>query len=271
MATLAVPGCVLHYDIVDRTLPWIDAPETIVFHHGLGASSGTWAQWFTTLSERYKIVTFDMRGHGKSEHPQSNDALSLDQLADDLFAVADAARIGKFHLVGESIGGTVALVGALRRPDRVSTLTISNGAHVGGTLQNLDNWKQIIDREGMQGWSRQLMGMRFFDGALDEAMARWYEKQQAGVSADFVLRAVRLLVGADLSSRLDALTLPVLLLHGDSSPFIPVTVMADLRARLKNARMQVFQRAKHGLPFSHAKQCAEALRAFLLDNTQALH
>jgi pimeloyl-ACP methyl ester carboxylesterase len=66
-------------------------------------------------------------------------------------------------------------------------------------------------------------------------MWRWYEREQAAVSPDFVLRAVRLLAGADLSARLGALRVPVLLLHGDSSPFIPVAVMADLRTRLPDA------------------------------------
>ena len=87
----------------------------------------------------------------------------------------------------------------------------------------------------------------------------------ADVSPDFVLRAVRLLAGADLSGRLGALRVPVLLLHGDSSPFIPVAVMADLRTRLPDARLQVFAHAKHGLPFSHAKACAQTLRGFLDD------
>jgi pimeloyl-ACP methyl ester carboxylesterase len=59
--------------------------------------------------------------------------------------------------------------------------------------------------------------------------------------------------------------MPVLLMHGDSSPFIPVPVMTDLKARLKEARLQVFAHARHGLPFSHGRQCAATLRAFLAE------
>jgi pimeloyl-ACP methyl ester carboxylesterase len=94
-------------------------------------------------------------------------------------------------------------------------------------------------------------------------MWQWYTREQASASADMVLRAVRLLAGADLSGRLGAVTMPVLLMHGDSSPFIPVPVMADLKSRLKEARLQVFAHARHGLPFSHARECAATLRAFL--------
>ena len=54
-----------------------------------------------------------------------------------------------------------------------------------------------------------------------------------------------------------------LLLHPDSSPFIPVAVMADLQRKLPNAALQVFPDTRHGLPFSHAEECARALRRFL--------
>jgi pimeloyl-ACP methyl ester carboxylesterase len=107
------------------------------------------------------------------------------------------------------------------------------------------------------------MQKRFFDGAITEEMWRWYEQEQAGASPQFVLDAVRLLAGADLSPELGAVRMPVLLLHGDSSPFIPVPVMADLKSRLADARLHVFAHARHGLPFSHAKECAQVLRDFL--------
>jgi pimeloyl-ACP methyl ester carboxylesterase len=269
MPTLTSPDCELQYDVYDLTAPWIDAPETILFHHGLGAASGTWAGWFPALADRFRIVTFDMRGHGRSAHPSANAPLSLELLADDIFRVADATQAQRFHLVGESIGGTIALLAALSHPQRIRTLTVSNGAHIGGSIRAIDDWRQIMDTGGMAGWSQHMMRGRFFDGALTEAMWRWYERSQASVSSDFVLRAVRLLAGADLSARLSELTLPVLLLHGDSSPFISPAVMADLKSRLPDARLQVFAHAKHGLPFSHARECSAVLRSFVDGNSHA--
>jgi pimeloyl-ACP methyl ester carboxylesterase len=263
MPALTVSGSTLHYEAVDLTPPWQSGTETILFHHGLGATSAAWAAWLPVLAGRYRLVTFDMRGHGRSEHPRPDAPLDLAGLRDDLFAVADAVGAERFHLVGESIGGTVALDAASERPARILTLTVSNGAHLGGSIQSIDDWKQIVDAGGMAAWSRHMMGKRFFDGAIDAAMWRWYEREQAAASPDLVLRAVRLLAGADLSPRLSTVRMPALLLHADSSPFIPVAVMADLKARLPDARLQVFAHARHGLPFSHAEQCAQALHRFL--------
>ncbi len=263
MPMLSVSGCELHFQVHDITAPWIEDPQTIVFHHGLGATSGTWAGWLALLAERCRLVTFDMRGHGRSGRPPADAPLSLDLLADDVFKIADAAGADRFHLVGESIGGTIALLAALGQPQRIRTLTVSNGAHIGGSIQSIDDWKQIMDARGMHGWSQHMMQGRFFDDSIDSQMRSWYEREQAAVSSEFVLRAVRLLAGADLSARLSGLKLPVLLLHADSSPFIPVAVMADLKSHLPDARLQVFAHAKHGLPFSHAKECARTLRGFI--------
>jgi pimeloyl-ACP methyl ester carboxylesterase len=265
MPTLSVQGSNLHYEVVDLTMPWIAAPQTILFHHGLGATSRTWAAWLPVLADHYRLVRFDMRGHGRSAHPGADDALSLDMLADDVFAVADAAGAQRFHLVGESIGGTIALLAAIRRGERIQTLTVSNGAHIGGSIQSTQDWQETIAAGGMPGWSARMMPKRFFDGAVSEAMWNWYEREQAGASPDFVLGALRLLVGADLSPELGKVRMPVLLLHGDSSPFIAPSVLADLKSKLPDARLQVFAHARHGLPFSHARECAQLLREFLDD------
>jgi pimeloyl-ACP methyl ester carboxylesterase len=263
MPEAAARGCALHYEITDLTPPWISAPETILFHHGLGSTSGIWAQWLPVLADRFQIIRFDMRGHGKSNVPQADLSVTLDLLTDDVFAVADAAAANRFHLVGESIGGTIALNAALLHQARVLSVTVSNGAHLGGSIESVRDWREIIDRSGMAGWSKQMMHRRFFDGAISADMWQWYEREQANTSPDFLLAALAALVATDLAPRLKGVHVPVMLMHGDSSPFVSVQVMADLKARLPRCRLQVFAHARHGLPFSHARQCAETLRHFL--------
>ncbi len=78
-----------------------------------------------------------------------------------------------------------------------------------------------------------------------------------------MLDAVDLLAGADLSDQLHRVTAPTLLLHPDSSPFIPLPVMAELKDRLPLAPLQVFADTRHGLPFIRAGECSAALAKFL--------
>lgn len=257
----------LHYETLDSAAPWLKRATPILFHHGIGSSSALWRGWFPALVDRYRLGVFDMRGCGRSHVPAADFAWSLDLLVDDLFAVADAAGFERFHLVGESIGGTVALAAVLARPGRIASLTVSNGAHVGGSIQGVKAWRQQLDEGGAKGWSDAFMPRRFHDDALDAESRAWFAAEQERWTRDTILNALGVLVGTDLTARLGEIGCPTLLLHPDGSPFIPVPVMAELHRLLPNAELQVFGHARHGLPFSHARQCAAALRSFLDSRT----
>lgn len=253
----------VHYDAVDITAPWRTKGLPIVFHHGIGSSAMLWRGWFPALIDRYPLVAFDMRGCGRSSRPPADFEWSLQRMIDDLFAVADAAGLDRFNLVGESLGGTVALAAAIARPERIATLTVSNGAHLGSSIRRVEVWCGQLDHGGSAGWSHAFMPDRFHSGVLEAKEETWFEAQQADWPRDSILKALGVLVGTDLTSRLDKVCCPVLLLHPDGSPFIPVPIMAELHRLLPDARLNIVGRARHGLPFSHASQCAGLLRAFL--------
>ena len=253
----------LHYDAVDITAPWNETGLPVLFHHGIGSSSALWRGWFPALIDRYPVAAFDMRGCGRSVRPATDYNWSLDRMIDDLFVVADAAGFGRFHLVGESLGGTVALAATIARPDRIATLTVSNGAHLGASIQRVQIWQQWLDAGGEKNWSKQFMSDRFHPDGIDAQQAAWFEKQQAEWPRESIVKSLSVLIGTDLTSRLKDVTCPTLLLHPDSSPFIPVPVMAELHRLLPDAQLNVFGHARHGLPFSHAAQCSALLRSFL--------
>ena len=213
-------GDAIAFDVIDHVAPWLSPAPTVLFHHGVGARSACWDGWTPALAGRHRLVRFDMRGHGASPQP-ADFRWSLSALVDDLLAVADAAGAERFHLVGESTGGTVALAVAARLPERVLSVTVSNGAHRGGSIRNLEPWRRIIREEGMAAWSAHMMGQRFFEGALTGEMRRWYETQQAGADPDAVLGAAAMLVAVDLLPELDRVTCPVLLLHPRFQPLHP--------------------------------------------------
>src|SRR5882762_5152708 len=143
------------------TAPWHKAGLPILFHHGIGASAALWTGWFPGLVDRYPLAVFDMRGCGRSHIPTAGFHWSLEQMVDDLYTVADAAGLERFHLVGESIGGTVALAAAIARPDRIATLTVSNGAHLGASIQRVEAWRRQLDEGGVNAWSDAFLRDRF--------------------------------------------------------------------------------------------------------------
>lgn len=263
MATIERDGAVLHFQVDDLTAPWIDDPSTIVFCHGIGTNAEMWMNWLPVLAGHHRLVRFDLRGFGRSGSFPGAAGWSLDGLADDVLAVADAASIDRFHLVGESTGGTVALHMAARGDSRLTGITASNAAHRGGSITKVREWHDFIDANGVAAWSRQMMEHRFRPGELDDAAYAWYDGVQSASSPDSLLGIADMLIAADLSARLGDIAVPTLLLAPEDSPFVAAELMEEIAAAVPHAELRRFTGARHGLPFSAGAACAVALRDFL--------
>lgn len=109
----------LHCELTELTPPWLDAPETLVFSHGVATDAGLWSEWLPLLAPHFRLVRFDLRGFGRSAGGSGGDPAgwTVDRFADDIVAVARSAGAERFHLVGESFGGT-ARCGSPRAPAR---------------------------------------------------------------------------------------------------------------------------------------------------------
>lgn len=266
MPFLETSAGALHYTVIDAAAPWeASARETIVFCHGVATNADMWSAWLPALVQRYRVVRFDTRGFGRSALPPTGFAWTLEALGDDILAVADAARAERFHLVGESAGGTACLALAAREGigGRVQSLTMLSTGHVGGYIQNVDPWRHTIETEGMEAWSRQMMQRRFAPGHISKAAWEWFHGIQTSTEPEALLGAADMLLAADLRPHLGQVEMPALILSGSESPFVPLKAAQDLAQRLPNARLRVFPGIRHGLPFSHAVACSEILAGFL--------
>ncbi len=258
------PGGAIYFEVIDLTAPWAADAPLIVFHHGVGATADIWADWLPALVDRYRIARFDTLGFGRSAVPGPGFRWSLDGLADDVLAVARAAGADRFHLVGESLGGTVALhLAGQRRREALLSVTVSNASHRGGSIERAREWRAFIGARGMAAWAEMMTPLRLDRERVSEGKFRWFEQVQAAASADAVLDLADLLIGSDVTPELGTIRVPALLLAPDRSPFVPLAVMEDMHARIPGSELQVFAGARHGLPCSHGEACGRALRAFL--------
>jgi 3-oxoadipate enol-lactonase len=98
-----------------------DAP-VVVLSNSLGATRGMWEPQVPALAERFRVVTYDTRGHGESPSPAG--PYSLDDLVDDLVALQDEVGAERAHHVGLSLGGMTAMRLAVREPARVDRLAL---------------------------------------------------------------------------------------------------------------------------------------------------
>ena len=101
--------------------------EPFILLHGNGENCGYFKGQIDAFSEKYHVYAIDTRGHGKT--PRGTMPFTIRQFADDLLGFMDDHQIEKAHLLGFSDGGNIAMVFAIRYPERVNRL-ILNGANL---------------------------------------------------------------------------------------------------------------------------------------------
>ena len=101
--------------------------EPLILLHGNGENSGYFKSQIDVFSACYHVYALDTRGHGRT--PRGEKPFTIRQFADDLLGFMDGHQIKKAHLLGFSDGGNIAMIFAMRYPERTGCL-ILNGANL---------------------------------------------------------------------------------------------------------------------------------------------
>lgn len=129
------------------------AGEPLLLVHGFTGAKEDFADFLDGFADRgWHVVAPDLRGHGASDAPLEEEAYSLDEMAADILALADALGWETFDLLGHSMGGMVAQVLALQAPERLRSLVLMDTGH--GPVEGLDPGLvalavEVVRTEGM--------------------------------------------------------------------------------------------------------------------------
>ena len=263
MPTTKRDGAKIYYTIDDLTPPWQIEPETIIFHHGIGTDHRIWSEWIPGLADAYRVGRIDVRGYGGSSAPGPEADWSMDDLISDVIAVADAVGADRFHMVGESLGGTTTYATAIAHPEKLLSITPICAGYEGAYIREVDHWRAELEATGMAAWSIQMMDHRFKPGAITHAQWTWFEQVQKGTSPVVTVGLVEMLIGVKITNALAGISMPTLILHPDSSPFLPVGVPRGAHKIIAQSELHIFEAARHGIAFSHARESASLLRNFI--------
>lgn len=150
---------------VDHT-PRPGVPALLLLN-SLGTSLEMWDDQLEALSERYELIRFDARGHGKSTVGEHQEA-TLDLLAGDALAVLDACGIARAHLCGLSLGGMIAMHIARQWPDRVLKAAFCNTSPYMPPRETWDARIQTVTTQGTAALSEGTLG-RWFTAEFRQA------------------------------------------------------------------------------------------------------
>jgi len=231
----------------------------VLLSNSLGATRAMWDAQVPALAERYRVVTYDTRGHGTSTAPAG--PYTLDDLVDDAVALLDRVGAERAHLVGLSLGGMTFLRLAARCPERALSLTaMCTSAAVDGSA-----YRERAAAVRAQGTA-----------ALAPAVvARWVTPAYAAAHPDVVTRLEAMVAAADdegyalccevlatldLRADLPRIAVPTLVVSGADDLALPPEHQRAIAEAVPGARLITLSPAAH---LATVEQPLEAAGAIL--------
>jgi 3-oxoadipate enol-lactonase len=238
----------------------------LVFLNSLGSDLRIWDGMLPHLSDRYRIVCYDKRGHGLSDSPQG--PYTIRDHADDLAGVLDHVGIEKAILVGVSVGGMIALDFTAVHPERSLALVLCDTAAKIGTA---DYWNERIDNIRQNGMASMVEAIlsRWFAADFPHkhpASYRGYANLLARTDVNGYLATCAAIGDADLRNILPGILCPVLVLCGAEDSATPPELVRGLADDLKIGRFQCIAGAGHTPSVEQPEAMAGAIIYFLEAN-----
>jgi non-heme chloroperoxidase len=222
-------------------------------------------QMFRLTEQGMRCVAFDRRGHGRSGQPDRG--CDFDTLADDLAAVMEQLQLEDVTLVGHSMGcGEVVHYLSRHNASRVARAVLIGTITPGGTDKSVfekGRTAMINDPHGV--FTRNAAA--FFGATknpVSEETLRWWTRMIIDeCNLKIALDLFRVFTATDFRPQLSTIRVPTLLIHGDSDTSTPLEFTAKRTAPLiAGSRLNIYENAAHGLPFTHAERLVADLLAF---------
>ena len=245
--------------------------ETVLMLHGSGPGVSALANWqhnIPTLAQRFHVLAPDIVGFGTTERPEDI-VYSLRTWTDHVWAFMDARGMEKARVIGNSLGGRIALQMATDQPDRIAKMVLMGTPGVGMTptegLAALRAYEPSHDamRELLRNYfavdpamiTDELVQIRYeasiADGAYEAYRAMFFDPRHAGSELGITEDEVR------------AIATPTLLIHGREDKVVALQVSVALLGLLPNADLHVFSACGHWTQIERADEFSAVVSDYL--------
>jgi 3-oxoadipate enol-lactonase len=261
MPTININGVNLYYEL--------HGPENapvLILNNGIIMNAATsWVYQTKALSKQYRLLQYDCRGQGGSDHPDS--PYSMDGHADDLSALLDALNIEKAHSAGISYGGEVAQAFVLKHPEKVRSLILMD------TVSEVSPELRLI----IQSWVDTLKtgdALAFFNATVpwnfspefianNTSLLEDAKKRYALLDFPAVIRLCEAFFEVDFTSCLGEIKVPTCIMVGELDLLKGIRYAEILKKNIPHAEYHVLMGAGHASCWERPQEFNSILLGFL--------
>jgi len=248
MPVLKTDDLNIYYEITGKGSP-------LLLIHGLGSSTRDWEMQVVFLSKHFKVITFDVRGHGKTGKPPGPYSVSL--FAKDTAKLIYALNISPAHVAGISMGGMIAFQLGIDTPELIKSLSIVNsGPEL--ILQTAEKRTLFFQRKLII----RIMGMKYMGRVLAKMLLpephqkqlnrtlikRWSENDKKAYMA-----SLNAIIGWSVADKISSIKCPVHIIASDMD-YTSISYKRSYMKKMQNAEMTIIKNSRHLSPVDQPVQ-----------------
>ena len=226
----------------------VEGPEDgfpLVLVNSLGTDLGMWDGQAPALAERFRLVRYDLRGHGRSDAPPG--PYTIEAFGADLAGLMDGLGIGRAHVCGLSLGGMVAMWLSIHRPERVERTVLAGTAARIGTAALWEERAEAVRAGGMEAVAGTVID-RFFTAPFRDRrpdVVKGFREALTSTRPAGYVGSCLALRDADLRAEVGAIAAPVLVVVGAGDVATPPSDAESLHEGIPGSRLVVLRDAGH--------------------------
>ena len=251
MARAKLNGIEIDYEVTGRGRP-------LILGHGYGATRRMWSGQHAALGDRYRLITWDMRGHGQTESLPDPAQYSLALTVADIRALLGSLGVSRAVVGGLSLGGYVSLAFYLAHPEMVEALVICDSGPGFRNAEARATWNQRAHERAAALEARGLEAMGGRSAEVRQALT--YHRSAQGLA--HAARGMLAQVDGHVIDGLGSIRVPTLIVVGDrDEPF--VGACEYMAKKIPNARLEVIAGAGHSSNLDQPAAFDRVLLSFL--------
>lgn len=234
---ISVGTTVKLFSILDDFTPaWEDKPA-IIMVHGFAESSKAWQQWVPYLATEFKVIRYDQRGYGQSTPMPADYPWTLEQLQEDITAIAKFYHLKKFHLIGAKSGGSLVLQYAASHPNVVLSVIAASPPLV--SAKKVPQWQTQIENEGVKAWAHATMKARLGTQVSQAEINWWVDEVQGKTPVSTLLGYLNWIPHLDLRQEVLKIICPTLIISASASGLRSIDEVKEWQEKMLNAELFV--------------------------------
>ena len=242
--------------------------EVMLFSHGYLMDHTMYDGQIEAFQEQFRCITYDHRGHGRSEAVTSS--YDLDAIVNDAIALIEALDIAPVHFIGMSTGGFVGMRIALRRPELLKSLVLIDTSANAEDKDKLKQYNLLLKTVNLVGWRLvigRVMPILFYEVFLKDSQRQAEVKKWRNIITGHDTKAVTAFAHAIFSrgsvvDQLKEIRTPTVVIVGKHDAATPTSYAQTMADRIHDTRMRVIPDSGHSSPVEKPRVVAEAMRAF---------